>query len=233
MGPMSGERVLGVDACKAGWIGIVLSAHDPSLHFAARISDLVDEAGQDGPLQAIAIDMPIGLPDAGRRMADTLARQAVGPRRASVFVTPVRAALEAADHGSATAVSRRVAGEGISRQAFGLQTKILEVDRWVRRTRHRVVEVHPEASFAQIAGGPLLARKSTWAGAALRRQLLADAGIVLAGDLGIAGERAGVDDVLDAAAAGWTALRVARGQAQSLPDPPEIFSDHLACAIWI
>jgi predicted RNase H-like nuclease len=133
--------------------------------------------------------MPIGLPDAGRRMADTLARQAVGPRRASVFVTPVRAALE-------------------------------------------------EASFAQLAGaqltgGPLPVRKSTWAGAALRRQLLADAGIVLAGNLGIAGERAGVDDVLDAAAAGWTALRVARGQARSLPDPPEIFSDQLACAIWI
>jgi predicted RNase H-like nuclease len=144
--------------------------------------------------------MPIGLPDAGRRMADTLARQAVGPRRASVFVTPVRAALEAADHGSASAVSRRVAGEGISRQAFALKVKILEVDRWVRRTRHRVVEVHPEASFAQLAGGPLPVRKSTWAGAALRRQLLADAGIPLAGDLGIAGEQAGVDDVLDAAA---------------------------------
>lgn len=100
MGPMSGERVLGVDACKAGWIGSVLSGRDPSPHFAARISDLVDEVGQDGPLQVIAIDMPIGLPDAGRRMADTLTRQAVGPRRASVFVTPVRAALEAADHGS-------------------------------------------------------------------------------------------------------------------------------------
>ena len=103
----------------------------------------------------------------------------------------------------------------------------------MRRTRHRVVEVHPEASFAEIAGSPLLVRKSTWAGAALRRQLLAGAGIPLAGDLGIAGEQAGVDDVLDAAAAGWAALRVARGQARSLPDPPEIFSDQLACAIWI
>jgi predicted RNase H-like nuclease len=230
---MSGERVLGVDACKGGWIGIVLSARNPGLHFAAGIGDLVDEAGQDGPLEVIAIDIPIGLPDAGPRQADTLARKAAGPRRASVFVTPVRAVLEAGDYESASAMSRRVAGKGISRQAFGLQAKIREVDRWVRRTRHRVVEVHPEASFAQLAGGPLPVRKSTWAGAALRRHLLADAGIVLAGNLGIAGERAGVDDVLDAAAAGWTALRVARGQARSLPDPPEIFSDQLACAIWI
>src|ERR1022692_348335 len=148
---MSGERVLGGDACKGGWIGIVLSARNPGLHFAAGIGDLVDEAGQDGPLEVIAIDIPIGLPDAGPRQADTLARKAAGPRRASVFVTPVRAVLEAGDYESASA---------------------------------------------------------------MRRHLLADAGIVLAGNLGIAGERAGVDDVLDAAAAGWTALRVARGQAR-------------------
>src|ERR1022692_1664640 len=152
---MSGERVLGGDACKGGWIGIVLSARNPSLHFAAGISDLVDEAGRDGPLEVIAIDMPIGLPDARPRQAAPLARKAAGPRRASVFVTPVRAALEAGDYESASAMNRRVTGKGVSRQAFGLHTKIREVDRWVRQTRHRVVEVHPEASFAQLAGGPL------------------------------------------------------------------------------
>jgi len=129
-------------------------------------------------------------------------------------------------------LSVRLAGEGISRQAFALQRKILQVDRWVRQTRHRVVEVHPEASFAQLAGAPLEARKSTWAGTALRRQLLAGAGIVLPEDLGPAGEKAAVDDVLDAAVAAWTALRVTRDQARPHPDPPELFSDGLASAIW-
>jgi predicted RNase H-like nuclease len=52
-------------------------------------------------------------------------------------------------------------------------------------------------------------------------------------DLGAAGDGAGVDDVVDAAAAAWTGRRVAQSLARSLPDPPERFSDGLDCAIWI
>ncbi len=73
--------MLGVDACKTGWIGIALSQ---------GIGDLVEDASSGGPLAVIAIDIPIGLPDTGRRQADLLVRKAVGPRWASVFVTPVR-----------------------------------------------------------------------------------------------------------------------------------------------
>jgi len=43
---------------------------------------------------------------------------------------------------------------------------------------------------------------------------------------------AAVDDVLDAAAAAWTARRYANGQAQSMPGTPEVFSDGIECAIW-
>jgi predicted RNase H-like nuclease len=229
---VSGWRVLGVDACKAGWIGIALSQGTLNAHAAAGIGDLVEDASRAGPLTVIAIDIPIGLPDTGRRQADLLVRKAVGPRRASVFVTPVRPALEAHDYASAAALSLRLAGEGISRQAFGLQAKILQVDRWVRQTRQHVVEVHPEASFAQLAGAPLQSPKSTWAGIARRREPLAGASIVLPEDLGPAGEKAAIDDVLDAAAAAWTALRVVREQARPHPDPPELFSDGLASAIW-
>lgn len=224
--------MLGVDACKAGWIGIALSQGTLSAYTAAEIGALVEDAGSSGPLSMIAIDIPIGLPDMSRRQADLLARKAVGPRWASVFMTPVRPALEARDYESANALNLHLAGKGISRQAFALQPKILQVDRWVRQTRHRVVEVHPEASFAQLAGAPLEARKSTWAGTARRRQLLARAGIVLPDDLGPAGENAAVDDVQDAAIAAWTAVRVIREQARSYPDPPELFSDGLASAIW-
>jgi predicted RNase H-like nuclease len=113
-----------------------------------------------------------------------------------------------------------------------LQAKIVQVDRWVQQTPHRVVEIHPEASFGQLAGAPLQSLKSTWAGIARRRQLLAGAGIILPEDLGPAGEKAAVDDVLDAAAAAWTALRVVRDQARPHPDPPELFSNGLASAIW-
>jgi predicted RNase H-like nuclease len=152
-------------------------------------------------LDVVAAGIPIGLPDVGRRQADVLARRAVGPLWPSVFVTPVRPAMEALDYARAAGLSRRLAGEGISRQAFALKPRVLQVDRWVRQALGRVVEVHPEASFAELAGTALRSRKSTWAGIVLRRRLLARAGIEVPDDLGYAGEAAAADDVLDATAA--------------------------------
>jgi predicted RNase H-like nuclease len=177
-------RVLGVDACKAGWAGIVLSDGAASSYFATVIGDLAEQAGTGGPLDVIAIDMPIGLPDAGGRQADVLDS---GPRSPGEE-----------DYVLATAVNVEVTGKGISRQAYGLRARILEVGRWVRHAPHRVVEIHPEVSFACLAGAPLDVSKSTWAGVARRRRLLAAEGIVLAEDLGAAGEKTGVDDILDA-----------------------------------
>ena len=51
--------------------------------------------------------------------------------------------------------------------------------------------------------------------------------------LGPAGTLAAVDDVLDAAAAAWSARRVVAGSARLLPDPPERFSDGRPCAIAV
>ncbi|MEU9833499.1 DUF429 domain-containing protein [Streptosporangium sp. NPDC048047] len=229
---MDGERVLGVDACKKGWVGVALAGGRLEAYFATHIEDLVSRAEADGEVGVVAVDMPIGLPDRGRRRADVLTRLEVGPRRNSVFMTPSRPALEAGDHVSAVAINNRLAGEGVSRQAFALREKLLQVDEWVRRLRRRVVEVHPELCFARLAGSPLPHAKSTWAGVEHRRALLASAGIAIPGDIGMAGETAGVDDVLDAAVAAWTARRVAAGTARPLPDPPEVFGDGLPCAIW-
>lgn len=223
--------MLGVDACKAGWVGIALGGGPPRAYFAPLIDDLVREAG---PVEVVAIDIPIGLPDTGRRKADELARAMVGPRRASsVFTSPVRAAIECDDYATAVAENRRRSGKGLSRQAYALRAKLLQVDQWIPGPDGlRVVEVHPEVSFVAMAGGPLSASKATWAGAAERRALLADAGIALEDQLGSAGAKAGVDDVLDAAAAAWTAQRVADGTARRVPDPPEVFSDGIPAAIW-
>jgi predicted RNase H-like nuclease len=208
-----------------------LSQGAVSGYFAPEIVDLVEKGSEGGPLAVVAIDIPIGLPDAGRRQTDLLARKAVGQRWASVFMTPVRPALEASDYESASAASLKLAGEAISRQAFALHAKILQVDQWVRQARHRVVEVHPEVSFVQLAAGPLPAPKSTWVGVARRRKLLARVGMALPDDLGPAGGKVAVDDVQDAAVAAWTAVRVLRNQARRYPDLPEVFSDGLASAI--
>ncbi|GAB2816643.1 DUF429 domain-containing protein [Actinocorallia aurea] len=226
-------RVLGVDACKAGWFGITLSeGAPPSAYFAPDIAGLVDAVEADGDVGVIAIDIPIGLPDATVRQADVLARAAVGPRRASVFETPVRAALTAQDHATAIAVNRSKTGKGVSAQAYALKEKIADIDAWIRTTTHQVIEIHPELSFTRLAGAPVRDHKSTWNGAETRRALLATADIVLPADLGPPGQYAKIDDVLDAAVAAWTARRHAEGASHSLPDPPEWFSDGLLCAIW-
>ncbi len=140
--------------------------------------------------------------------------------------------MEADDHSSAVAINLRLADEKVSQQAFGLKEKLLQVDRWVRQARQHVVEVHPELCFARLAGAPLPIRKTVWAGVEHRRALLAEAGIVVPGDIGLACAMAKVDDVLDAAVAAWTAQRITMGRAQSVPSPPQTFSDGLSCAIW-
>src|SRR5215469_2157731 len=230
---MSVGGVLGADACPAGWVGVVLSAGSVRAVVHAEIDGLVELAAAGEPLDAIAIDIPIGLADGGPRQADLLARKAAGPRYASVFLTPVRPVLLAETYRAALASSRELTGRGISSQAYRLRAKILQVDRW-RQTRLPcpVVEAHPELSFAAMAGAPLRDSKSTWAGAVQRRQLLAAQGIDLDGDLGLAGLRVGVDDVPDAAAVAWTARRVAGSGARRLPAEPERFSDGVDCAIW-
>lgn len=118
-------RVLGVDACKKGWVGITNDSHG---YFGSSITDLMGAALQDGSLDVIAIDIPIGLPNTGPRQADALARKLIGRRASSVFPTPVRAALAAASHTEATAISVQSTGKGLSQQAYALRKKILEVD---------------------------------------------------------------------------------------------------------
>lgn len=197
---------------------------------------MVEACRADGPVALVGVDIPIGLPDQGVRDADLAARARLGGRRSTVFETPVRAALEAPDHATAGAANRAATGGGLSIQAYGLRHRVLEVDAWLRAEvagdRPPVYEVHPELSFLQMAGHPLADSKRTWAGAEHRRMLLVREGLFVA-DLGPAGRRAHVDDVLDAAAAVWTAARILTGDATSLPDPPQPMPDGLAAAIWV
>lgn len=224
------SRVLGVDACKKGWVGLSSDSHG---YFGRTIAALVEAADADRPIQVVAIDIPIGLPANGPRQADVLARKLVGRRASSVFSTPIREALAAATHAQATAISVEATGKGMSQQAYALRAKILEVDAWARETSdRRVIEVHPEVSFATMSGCPLVHPKSTWAGAEERRAILRAEGITVPAELGLAGEIASSDDVLDAAAASWTAARVAGGVAVSYPSPPESFGDGHPAAIW-
>lgn len=240
--------VLGLDVCPGGWAGILWDGSTVHPVFGADLSRVLTvvgieppgtraaPTGRPDPVAVVGIDIPIGFPDSTVRRADVLARAAVGRLWASVFTTPIRAAVEAADHPSALGLSRSILGQGLSRQAYALREKALQVDTWLAariEENPRVVEVHPEVSFAAMNGAPLDAAKRTWRGVERRRALLSAAGIEIPSELGELGRRAGVSDVLDAAAVAWTAMRVAAGTARSIPDPPEVFSDGWPAAIWV
>ena len=222
--------VVGVDGCKTGWMAVALrDGTHPEAHYLSSIAAL-ESVAHDA--SAVAIDIPIGLPVAGRREADLQARQFLGPRRSSVFFTPVRDAIDAPTHAVATRAAFDRTGTGISQQAYAIRTKILEVERWLQSCELPVYEVHPEVSFAILLGGPARAPKKTWAGMVERRRGLEAAGISLDLVEGVAALRATVDDMLDAAAAAWTARRLARGLGRSFPDPPELDVSHRGVAIW-
>ncbi|MCW2607704.1 MAG: hypothetical protein JWO60_2397 [Frankiales bacterium] len=221
---MPGERallVLGADGCKGGaWVVCVVDGEgDLSWEWAPdtrALLALADELEAD----AVALDVPIGLPALGAvRPADALARGRLGARRSSVFAAPPREVLACASYADA-----RPLAPSLSAQAFGLVPRIREVDALLRargpRVHERVVECHPEVAFAAMAAGRLeLATKKSAAGALQRVGLLEEA---FDRDLPVdVPPGAALDDALDAVACAAVALRWARGQAEVLGGEPD------------
>jgi predicted RNase H-like nuclease len=207
-------RVVGVDGTKGGWVAIALEEGRFAEDFLLRpIETDFDELGH---ATIIAIDIPIGF---GPRECDGAARAFLRGAASTVFSTPAREVL-ARPFGP---------GLGVSAQAHALGPRILHVTR-LAESDARVYEVHPEVSFRAMNAGRPLAHRKKWAGGAVERgELLRASGIELVG-LGPAAS-APLDDVLDAAAAAWSANRIATGIARSLPSPPEEV-DGRPVAIW-
>lgn len=237
MGRLGRMLIAGIDGCPAGWVAAIQAGPEAEVRLAARLSDLVDSLP---PRSLLAIDMPIGLPKAGPRECDLLARRRLGAARgASVFAAPVRAALNARDYASALARHRRADGRGLSRQAFNILPKIREVDRLLHSRpalRRQIIEVHPESSFAQWNGGlPIAAGKKTRQGRRQRARLV-DArwpGLREAFLAMTLRREVAEDDVLDAFAALWSAQRHVEGKAVCLPKRPPRDARGLPMAIRI
>jgi predicted RNase H-like nuclease len=112
--------VLGIDACKKGWVGVT---NDLRGYFGPTILELVAAAAEDGELEVVAIDIPIGLPTSGPRQADVLPGKLVGRRTSSVFATPVSATLTASTHAEATAISVDTTGKGPTPTSVSTQSQ--------------------------------------------------------------------------------------------------------------
>lgn len=223
-------RVLGVDGWKGRWVGIELD--DGAFHRAHVFDHLGDALALPG-CEVVAVDVPIGFPGdrSGPRPADVEARRLLGARRASVFDVPPRPVVEAEPYAEAAALCRRLTGRGLSRQTYSLRVNILQADALVGAAGDRLVEAHPEVSFATMADAPPRHSKRTWSGTSERVALLAAQGVEIPPDPGPAGV-APADDVLDAAAVAWTAWRRARGVAVTFPDDPPMDDRGRPVAIW-
>jgi predicted RNase H-like nuclease len=201
-------RVLGVDGARDGWQGALVES---GTVVWLRLRDVDEVLAVDA--DAIGIDMPIGLPESGRRECDLLAKRALGAAHSRVFLAPPRGVLSAPDYAAAGRRHRELAsGAGLSLQTWHLVRRIREVD--ARADDARLVEVHPELSFALLAGA-VLPRKHDAAGrgrrlAALRSWLpsLEPASVPRG------------HDAPDALVAAWSAARWLARVARTLPARP-------------
>ncbi len=216
--------ILEIDGCPAGWyVARTASTGAISSQVYPHFSDILTDTPSGA---VIAVDIPIGLNEAGNRPCDELARTALAPKRSSsVFPAPLRAVLDAASHSEASAIHRGIDGREMSIQAFGITRKVREADLAMdaHPQHHCVYEVHPELCFMHLNGGqPMSFSKRTSAGRAERLRLLA-------GQFGDVSRKlvekrvrrdVGTADVLDALVALWSAIRISRGQHISLPTVP-------------
>jgi len=216
--------VCGVDGCRKGWIVICKEMESSSVspHLCSSA-----QAFFDFRPSLVAIDIPIGLPERGSRMCDVEARKLLGPaRKSSIFPAPIRPILNAKNYKEACAIRLQFEGKKLSLQTWGIVPKIKEVDKLLRENPHlrnSIREVHPEVSFYFLGGNkPLQLNKKTKDGQMERYALLKpifghwlDQVLSQRNQLG-----SGVDDVLDAFAALWSAERIFKGESQSLPSLP-------------
>lgn len=230
----SGPVLVGVDGCRAGWIAVAMrpGGTRPETGIFKHFADLVAEFGAGA---TIAVDMPIGLPDritGSGRGPEQAIRPYLGARRSSVFSIPARAAVEAETYLEACDLAQLHSEppRKISKQAFFLFPKILEIDRLLqtdRTLRERIIECHPEFSFCRLNNTIPMAspKKSRGAlnpdGMAERIGLLALHGIDPALFAEGPPRGAAMDDLVDASVNMVMAARHAEGLTETFPVDPE------------
>ena len=123
-----------------------------------------------------------------------------------------------AANADAQRLSRELSAQGVSRQALALGPRILALEALTRLHPDRVViEVHPELSFAALAGRVLDPKKRA-AGVGQRMAALQAWLPDVAQIVGRAPTDVPIDDALDALAALWSATRWRDGTARTLPE---------------
>ena len=229
------DVVMGVDGCPAGWLCFRLDAcsRQTEVKVFSRFTDVI---GENRKIKAIAVDIPIGLPDSGPRVCDLEARRLLQkPRSSSVFPPPVRSALIANNYRQACARNRRACGKGLTIQTYTILKKIREVDDVITRENQSWIhEVHPELCFWALNTTKAMRYSKRKAKGREERQklLLACYPTIKNHIMELDHAEARVDDLLDAAIAAWTAERIAKGKAGRIPENPVVDRNGLRMEMW-
>ena len=200
--------IAGVDGMPGGWLVALVDGTEVQWAFAPSAAEVVSLTDS---CTAVAVDIPMGLPETGWRACELEAREFLGPARSSVFLAPPRPVLAAQTYPQACEIARGTHGKAVSKQLWHILDRIRDWDGVLTpELQDRVVEAHPECSFRTL--GPVDSSKKTGRGIGQRLALLdtwLNAGAAFT-DLP-AGAR--FDDALDALAVAWTAQRWAAGSA--------------------
>jgi predicted RNase H-like nuclease len=220
--------MVGVDGCRAGWLAVQLSQKGTwesqifpnmaSLWSAYRRAAL------------ILVDIPIGLPETSNdRTCDKAARQVLGPRKASVFPVPCRAAVYAPDYDTAIKINEKITGKRIFRATWNLIPRMRQMDEILQadpQARRVIREAHPEVLFWGLnQGKPMTISKKDEAGEAERLEVLqivyprAET-LFLEALKNLPKRSAARDDLMDALAAAVTGL-IGGAKLKTLPASPE------------
>ncbi len=236
------SRVIGLDGCRYGWIGVSLSNDDftkPEIYLFQSFKE-VSVLGYD----IIAVDMPIGLPDfiegAGRG-PEQLIRPLLGKRQSSVFSIPSRKAVMESDYRQACKICLETSNppKKVSKQGFYLFPKIREIDVLMTCELDKsVYEVHPELAFWRLNDEQTLETpkkikgRVNSEGIEERQNLLLKQGFNpdFLAQKPLKG--AVLDDFIDACACAIMASRILKGQAASFPERFERDGKGLKIAIW-
>ncbi len=214
------RAVAGADGCPGGWIVVRDTGGVVAAELVADAAGLVAVAHE---VEALGVDIPMGLADHGPRACDVAARAFLGAGRASsVFPAPVRAALDATEYAEACTRSLAACGKKLTLQTWHIVARIRDMDRALRAARRmaeRIHEVHPESSFHLWCGRAGLPPKKTAEGRTARRSLVEAQWPGAWAATRATHPKALVrdDDLLDAFAALWSAHRIAAGTALRLP----------------
>jgi predicted RNase H-like nuclease len=167
-------KYVGLDWAGKGWFGVVLE--DGAKSETELFPTILSVWHKHDDAERIFIDIPIGLPENGRRECDEVAAEKLGPgRRSSVFWTPCRDAVYATTLEEAKEINRKNTDYSISNQTWAIMPRIREVDEFLQefeKARDTVREVHPEVCFRAFDGAAMANGKKTDDGLQKRREVL-------------------------------------------------------------